>query len=518
MRTRLITTLGAIICAMTVHARLDYIDADGVTETGGTPDKARMLPRTRSDGRIDPSLLPPEGSWTLPPMARLYFVDAHAAADGDGSVRSPFRTLTKAAASVPSGAALVLAPGTYSGEIILSPGRALTLTGCGFSTVLGGVTITVQGDSAGTELTLNGLRAMTLTVNGGSTYIRAYNANISTLDGTSASVRILRYDLGTTIGTLLLTPLENTYAGYDTVPYASYLRGGSVSQHLHMVGSRPTVGSETGAFLSDIRTATNAVYAAAVATAGTYADTAVAAEAVLRAAGDNAQGIALEAAVGDLTGRIDGIGAYWEEQVGRLTTGISTVYGAVSELAALETNDVQRLEAADAAIRSAYAVADNLLHTRVAGEIAAASASVLQQVPDIATARASVVLDMARAGIVSDAVARVSGEISGIRTDLNALDTLVRTVKTTVDAHTTALASLNTALSTLSSRVGALETAVNNNTVAIRNTDGRVTALAARVGSLESSDARQDGEITTINGKISTIKDVIHSYHKDAPL
>ena len=456
MSTHSAVVIGAVLCAVTTHARLDYIDADGVTERGGTPAQARMLPRTGADGRLSASLLPSAEDWAAQPMPMVYFVDAQATSAGNGSARTPFRSITDAAAAVPSGSALLLAPGNYSGTITLQAGAELTLMGFGRSSYLNDLTVTAEGESPSTRLHVHSVSGSRLAINGGTLGLRLYNVQLTTLDGLSTKVTVRRYDLGTTFSAVNLVPLSDSYEGKDTIAYAENLRGASPAEHLHMSGNRPVVGDETCAFLSDVTSTSNAVYV----TFGEFHATdtnlydRIANEASERKLGDAELGTSLTNTANALRSEISGIGTGWQTQLATITTALGTLSSSLSALSAREAEDVEDLEAEDIAVRSAFASADNTVKATLRSETTTKISQLEANIPAIATEYATNAIALQRQGIINDAK-------NAVQPAINTLSASVSSLNATVGAHATAIGTITSRISTIASKVNEIITVVN---------------------------------------------------------
>lgn len=421
MRTRLIATLGALVCAMTAHARLDYIDADGVTETGGTPDKARMLTRTKSDGKLDASLLPPLGALASIPDPKRIYVSATAPANGNGSALAPFQTLQEAVTNVAAGGAIILAPGAYSASWSLPAASSVTLVGCGPSTVLT-LAGTVVGSSPDTELRIVSAAVSSLYLSGGQAKVRLLGAQVSRLEGTASPLTVVRTDLGAKVETLNVSGATNTYEGHDTVPYATRL--GDRDAYLALDGTRPVLGDESVAFLSDVASATNGVYG--TLDAFRAADAALATSITATSNEAVRLNAALAASVGsatnDLRGEISGVSSWWGGQISTLNGSIGGVSRELASHAAYTTNQVSQLTLADAAIRTDFAAADNTLSNKLNSTFSQRLQALENSIPATATAQATAVLNANLAQILEDAADRADTKyIQTLRQQVTAL-------------------------------------------------------------------------------------------------
>ncbi|MBK6683511.1 MAG: hypothetical protein IPG45_03495 [Deltaproteobacteria bacterium] len=110
--------------------------------------------------------VPCEGDYLNPlPAGPVRYVDPNAAAGGDGTLATPFRTIAAALAGAPSGVVLALRQGNYREDVSLSAG--VTLAGaCAANTILSptGVGLRTSGADA---------RALNLTIRGGTAGVEA---------------------------------------------------------------------------------------------------------------------------------------------------------------------------------------------------------------------------------------------------------------------------------------------------------------------------------------------------------
>lgn len=425
--------------------RLDHIDADGVTDTGG-PGKARMLTRTNSDGKIDTSLIPPLGELVLTPDTQRLYVSSFAARGGDGSAVAPYRTLNDAFARVMDPGSVVIAPGPYSGTLTLKNAQKLTLIGCHTGSLISTLTITVSGTSDSTELTLLSTFIGNLIVNGGKVKIRMQGSLIGTLSG-SADITVERCGLCSRVGAISAQHVRDSYIGYDTVPYAQALKGESAS--LVMTGNRPTVGAETGAFLSDVAAATGTVY-------GTVAELRVA-DAVLAGdlmAASNALDLAdetimteLHNSVSRLDRRIDDVYKPWEDQMSELIGTVEQAVSAYTNMNVSVTNEIQQRKNADTAVRTAFAEADAELHETIRNEVDYVRTKLEnEKIPELAREEADMRILAASNGLVSAAKTEIQPLIDGVITAYNQLSSKVDGHDTPISKHTTRLSLIKNKL------------------------------------------------------------------------
>lgn len=343
------TLLLAICAPLFVFGRnLDYIDADGVTDTGG-PGKGRRLARTRPTGVLDPSLLPPLSEWASQPIPQLYFVSTAADAGGNGSVQYPFNSLTTAG-TVASGATLVLAPGRYAGSLSFPDGKALSLVSAGAKALIPSLAVTTAGSTLDTELCLVGCTVGTLTVSGtGYLRIRLLGSTVTRLDGSSRHVTVTRMDLGADVRSYTLAHTDE-YAGHRVAEAAKALAAADATPELTVGAGRAAVGTSALAYVDDLTGATNAVYVTIAALSAEDARLAglIGAEATARQGADDALAGAIADALTDAKAYTDTLRDFWGTQLVGLSTGFRTVTNNVAQLDTREhdhyTNLVHRLE------------------------------------------------------------------------------------------------------------------------------------------------------------------------------
>ena len=465
----------AAAAATSRHARgdLDRIAADGVTERGGSPEYARMLPRTGADGILDASLLPPVADWASQPIRRLYYASASSPVQGNGSPQYPFATLEHALTNMEANSTLLLAPGTYSGAGKLAAGTSLTLFGAGGQPYVSSLAITAQGSSSATTLDLCGLRVGTLSIAGGRVNVRLSGATVARLEGSSSAVTVTRADLGASVHVSAL-PHGDVYTGYDTVPKAQALVDPGSADMLTVTNGRATVSGagqpRVVAYLSDVELSTNGVNTAlqGLADADSALSSRIDAEVSARTAADTALSNRLDSAKATLEAQISTVGTSWGGQLSTLSTALSNLRTEVQALRTTESDDIASVNSALEAVQEAYASADAAIRsdlTALQGTVSTLSSGLSSRIDDRVDATVSNTVYRARAGIVADAVSTADAHIAAARTELT------RTI-------TSNRGELLGRISDVEGRVSAVEDAVN------RLIDGLAAAYNANPGSL----------------------------------
>ena len=406
-----VIVLGAVLGVATAHAKLDYVDADGVTERGGSTNVARMLPRTGPDGRLHESLLPPLGALSAAPDPMRLYVSSGAQPGGNGSAVAPFATLQEAVENVAAGGSVECSAGTYSAtNVTLAAGTSLTLSGQGPGTVLS-LDVRVPADAAGTELRIVSADVSRLSASGGGIAVTLLGSRVNYLSGNASRLEVTRADLGS----LVKNPgraYVDSYSGYDTVPKALALKGDAGYGSLVMSGPRPVVGSEGVAYLSDIESATDAVYAAVEDLRN--ADEGLALELVSvsnATAGMVVRGLAaLGSATNAMNDRIAGIDRYWTNELAMLHARVDGTGADVTRLQNELSSAEGRLDTADAGIRTAFAAADSSLYEAVTEDISYAKTEAKDYADATAAAVAESTVSAHTPGIISDAVTAVKGD------------------------------------------------------------------------------------------------------------
>jgi len=424
----LATAVAAAAAATSRHARgdLDRIAADGVTELGGSPAYARMLPRTKADGTLDASLLPPVADWASQPISNLYYAAGNAKVQGNGSPQYPFTNLTYAAAHMAPQSALLLAPATYSGSVPVASGKTVALVGLGPAAYVSYLAVPASGSSADTCLALVGLNVGTLSVSGGRINIRLSGTTVARLEGTSSSVTVTRTDLGSSIGVSTL-PHGDVYTGYDTVPKARALVDPGSADMLTVANGRAAVSgsgqTRAVAYLSDVEASTNGINTAlqGLAAADAALASRVDAEMSARASGDAALSNRLDSAKAALEAQISTVGTSWGGQLSTLSTALSNLRVEVQALRTTESGDIASVNSALAAVQTAYASADAAIRsdlTTLQDTVGSLESGLSGRISDEADIAASNVVNNARAAIVADAVSAADAHIASARTAL----------------------------------------------------------------------------------------------------
>lgn len=429
MKMHLIAVLGIIVGVATAHARLDNIDADGVTETGGA-GRARMLTRTTADGKLDASLLPTLPGWAAKPVPNLYFAAAGAASGGNGSVQYPFATLTEALTKIPGGAAVVLTPGSYSGSGVVTAGSVKSICGLGAGVTVTSLSVSTTGASPATEIRLCGLSVGTLTLTGGKINVRLTDATVTTLTGTATDVTVTRMDLGAKIGAHTLpasTVFTDSYVGHPTAPEARKVVGDAGGPYLSVAGDRATVGTETVAYLSDVSASAAAINVSidALRTEDTRLAELLTAEAKARTNDVTSVLGALESATNSLKAQIAKIGSGWQVQIADINSSIGNLGTAISDLGRKESNDVVNVIGQVNLVRAEFAAADVALEGRVKGYAEDKARAVSEAVPGIADARALFQIENKRDSIVEDATNEAAKYTDAVKETLSATDTAI---------------------------------------------------------------------------------------------
>lgn len=441
-----ILSLVAVLCALALPARhLDYIDADGVTETGGA-DKARMIPRTKADGLLDASLLPPVADWASQPIPGLRYVAPGAAAGGNGSPQYPYNSLATAFADSPSGTALLLAPASYDASVTLT-GKALALVGCGAATRLENLTVGVGGTSS---LSFVGCSAGVVTLNGAALPVRLHGTIVDAVHGT-APVTLVRMDMGSYVRAWTTTGAHTErYDGYDLVTNAVVLVGPSTA--LRMGADRPVaiVGGvpKPVAYVSEVTDATNRVYASLanlVATNDQLA-AALAAESATRAAAVTQLNANLVTTSAVIRTEIERVDAAAQAQATVLSGTISQVAGAFTNLSTVLQAEVNALSGEVDALDAAYQQADEGLRLELTSGYEGGDADVRADIPIIADEH------------ISTALTPVTDQLTTLTATVNNNHTAHVTEETSLGDRITAV---DNSVTTLQSTLGSVKTALN---------------------------------------------------------
>lgn len=379
--------LGAVVCAGPAPARhLDYIDADGITETGG-PGKARMIPRTGPDGRLSSSLIPLITDATA--VSGVAYVSATAEPGGNGSAARPFNTLQQALASVGMSRTVILTAGTYAGSVTAAAGASLVIVGCGHGSVLSQLTYAAVAGGTPPELVLVNVNVQTLHANNGPAVVRLLGSSVGTLAGTGR-VTVRRADMGARYAAAPGTSVTDVYDGYDTIGKAMRLVNVSTGGDLVLSGYRAHVGDQDVAYLTDVVATTNGFSATLDTLSGRIGavNQRVQTEMQSRMSADTVLSNSINAATADLRAEIQAVDTGWASQVRTLTRSIATVATSVGSLARVESNDVARLQQEIQSVP--YAAADTALGNELRTSLG----------QDIVRARQDAVADAAAAAAV----------------------------------------------------------------------------------------------------------------------
>ena len=443
---RVLIILFAVLGVSALPARqLDYIDADGVTETGGA-GKARMIPRTAADGRLDASLLPPVADWASQPIPGLRYVSPGAAAGGNGSPQYPYSSLATAFAESPSGTALLLAPASYDASVTLM-GKTLTLVGCGVATRLENLTVGVGGTSS---LAFVGCSAGVVTLNGAALPVRLHGTRVDAVHGT-APVTLVRMDMGSYVRAWTTTGAHTErYDGYDCVTNAVVLIGPGTSLQMGTDHPIATVSGVTKpiAYVSELTAATNRVYAslADLVVTNDQLVAAITTEAATRAAAVTQLKANLVTTSAVIRTEIDRIDTVAQAQASVLSGTISQVAGAFTNLSTTLQAEFNALSGEVDALDTAYKQADEALLLELTAGYEGGDADVRTDIPVIADERITVALTPV----------------------IDQLNTLIETVNDNHTAHTAEEKSLGDRI-----------TDVNNSIASLRFTLASVEATLA---------------------------------------
>ena len=520
-----------LFSALATPADLSRIEADGVTEVGGAPQYARMLPRTGSDGRLAASLLPPVADWASQPIPHLYYVSAAASTQGNGSPQYPFNTLSYALSSMSAQSALLVVPGAYSGTCTVQADNTVTLFGMGDQSYISSLTVSAVGSSAATTLDLHGLRVGTLHVTGGRINIRLAGTSVELLSGSSDSVTVTRADMGVRVDTSTLAHTD-VYVGSPTAPSAETLVTPEEGISLSLSGGRGIVvdGGTTNvvAYVTDIED-TVAQLSAAMSTleaADESLRTRIAAEESGRQLADQALSNNLASAIATLATDFGELGSKWGSDVTGINTRIGQLDTRLTTLDSREAADVVELNAAVSDVRSDYAAADTALEAVLRGVVSAEVDELRGDVPGIADARATTIAN-ARIGavtnsVISAAVARADANAiareNTISNRVNNVQAQVTTLQGLVAGHTSSIANLVTSDTQLGNRITALETASGTHGSDIAGLKSAVSALQSWKITVTSQIADINADIGTVKNRINSVIDCLDSIVRKAQL
>lgn len=522
-------SLAALPAAFAAVADLTKVDADGVTEVGGSAEYSRMLPRTGAAGRLDASLLPPVADWASTPIPGLYYVAGGVEKEGNGSPQYPFKTIEKAV-EASSGRraldALMFAPGTYSGTVTLSGAKAeqFALVGIGGT---GGATfaklvLASDGATKYSCVVICNADVVQLVVNVPDTTVYLHNTTVRSLSGSSTALKVRRYDMGARVLSASIA-YSDSYYGHPTAPEARALVAGDSTKPMKLADGRATVGDRTVAYLDDVASATTTVYSAISGVSGGYASLGarITAEEKAREEGDSALQATISDAKKELAASIGKVGDGWNSQLESLSSRMTAANEAVAELRRQETNDVAELRASVETVKTAYAAADEAMATTLRNEFKTGMSDTTDSVDGIVDDRFDKLIDAKAKEIVDEAVKTVneSQEAGGLASRLSAAEGDISSLKSTQSSQATSISNLqkqNTAatksvvalenkhdndINSLSTRIDTLGTTVGANN----------TAVVGRMDKFEQAEVAQNSSI----GELQTqVKDILTRLEK----
>ena len=526
---RSITLFVWLFAALTAVGELLHIEADGVTEAGGLPKYARMLPRTGSDGRLAASLLPPVADWASQPIARLYYISASAPTQGNGSPQYPFNTLTYALSHMTARSALLMAPGAYDGSGTITAGNTVTLFGVGAQPTISSLVVTALGSSSGTTLDLCGLRISTLQVEGGSITIKLSNTIVSQLTGAATSVTVMRMDMGAQV-TAAAFAYTDVYLGYQTAPEAQCIVDTATGRQLKLSGDRGVVvsggTSKELAYRSDITAATDGIYGVLDGFTATDTELAdlIASERTARLSADRALSNRFDSVVAALTADFGTLGGTWGTQVSTIGGRLDTLDQGLSSLRTLEASDIAEVRNMVNQTRTDYAAADSTLNTSLRNLVTTEVATLRSEVPGLVDVRAAAVAATQIAAVtntvtataVSMATAKINEAQTALNNSITTVDNRVTTLTSTVSGHTTSINSLKSADINLGNRVAALER--GNYATAIASLNTTTSSLTSNVNTLNSWKTTTTSDIEAIKSRINDVIDCLSAIISKASL
>lgn len=527
------TLIALLWCVpLVAYAALDRIDAVGITEVGGDPGYAKMIPRTQADGRLNASLLPPVADWASKPIPGLYYVAQGAAVSGNGSPQYPFNALTPALDGAATGSAIVLAPGDYSGTCTLTGGRVVTLCGFGAGTVVSSITVDVDGEAT---IRLCSMRIGKLVARGGSLTVVLAGATVDTLSGTASAVSVARMDLGARV-VATTREYSDSYTGHDTIAKAEALTAPH-GMRLVFDGDRLVTTTNTVAYTADVDNATNSLIRGTI---GRLQDedarlgALVLEEQRIRASSDTAISNTLTAAIDNIATRVGNLGDGWNDRLNSLSANVSGLSTALTALGVKEGEDVAELHAAILDAREASDAADSELSASISADMATRLTALRDEIPGIADTRAQAQIETARPGIIDDAVAQANTNASlmfaSANTNITVLKATVAVLTATSQTHTATirqLVSKDDVLGSLIDSLAAREAAdirnvrdeIGNTAAAYKAADNALAAtLRGEMGALEVSvpgTAASQARIAIDNAKqgiIATAKTNANAY------
>lgn len=415
-----------------LHAALDFIDADGVTETGGTSQQARMLPRTGADGRISASLLPPVETYGAQRVPGITYIAGGATAGGNGSPLRPFRGLNDALREVGTTGAFVFAPAQYDGTVFdMSGGCVMTLIGCGYGTYFPTMNVTVRGDSAVTELGIGACRIGTLTVSGGRVILRMSGAAYVDYIGGNADITVVRTDMGSKIGVNdSRGTTTDMYTGYPTAPAAYTVVSRDGNDVMSLAEGKATVGPETVAYESYVDAATGTVYGtiSVLQAEDERLSAALSAEEGARIHGDSVLAERIVAGASELSNAISVVSRDWNGRVDGLNDNIVILGGMVTNVVAQEHSDYITLLAAIEAVRTGYAQADSRLRTELLSTMTTKSQELQSRITSLQESTTAAISSLRNS--VNQQYTVLSNRVSVLEAQVSALNTWKNTINT----------------------------------------------------------------------------------------
>lgn len=514
-----VLAFAAALAAFRAFGDLVKVDADGVTEVGGSPAYSRMLPRTGATGRLDASLLPPVADWASTPVPGLYYVAIGAETGGNGAPQHPFRAISEAVeqARLEKGpqTVVILGAGTYQETI--RPYGTLVVMGAGPATTL---RLVLEVDGTGPTVSLCNVHADSLELGGGNLTLELLGTTVGSLSGGSTGLTVRRRDMGSRVNSATFA-YTDVYDGHPTAPKALELASEDATPSMRLSDGRATVGQKAVAYLDDVSAATSAVYSAVGEIAGDYAGLGkrLSEEEDARKSGDSGLYAALSNTTAELEGRIGKVGDGWNSQLESLSSRIDASNTAVSALEAQEAADMASLTEEIAATKTAYAAADDEMATRLRSEFKSGMEATEGSVVGTADSRFALLLTNATPGIVDQAVAKMneSGGSGGLTNRLLRVETDVGALRRTAQSNALDIATLklrdtaleqsignastthSTDVSALNGRIDALSTAMN---------DGDAK-LGTRVTSVETDNTTQGNDITALKSKVNEVIDCL---------
>ena len=524
MRSAAILTVMSILSPL-YGGNLDKIDANGVTETGGSTNYARMLTRTGIDGRLSASLLPPVADWASQPIPRMYYVTANASVQGNGSPQYPFTNLTYAVANMADKSVLVLAPGAYSGTITITAGKSVTLFGMGGQTQVSRLDVTAVGTSSATILDLCGLSIGTLSVQGGRINLRLSGTTVVQLAGSASPVTVTRTDMASRIDVSTLTHVD-VYSGHTIfAPEAGMLTDSAGTRHLLLAGERGVVtyGVSTNslAYVTDVTSATAAVYVTigSLASTNTVLSGRITAESDARSAADATLSNRIEQVRTGLMSDYGALGTAWNSQIGLLVGRIDTTDSAVSSLGAKEDGDIARVMSSVVQASNAFAAASSRLRVDLisisSNDVSRMRETVIgiarTNAEDIAGTKIGAVTN----GVIANAVAQANSAAidreAVLSSTIAAVDAKFVYLQPIVSNNASQISTLSGTISGVQGDMSSANTRLNNMTTTVSTMQNGVNSLSSSVNLLDSSVSANATAISQVKSRINSIIDYLAS-------